>query len=705
MEYSLYTLNQRIKKTNVTSTEMINTLNLIGFEVDDIFLEESTTNKFITNKRLLIKIPANREDLLSETFLLKEFSLLFLFEVYETWTYLKNNYDFLLKKEYNQTKLIPRNSFVSPFSNFVAYRIDFTLNSDKESPLWLKTKLMNQGILSKNVLLDILNLVFAEFGTNFGLSISELAQNDLHPLTLELVKNQQIFDPSLENTMNLSSGSIILRNEAKEVINIFSSGNMFIDLEKIEKKVTEFSKQKNNNSEINETFSLTFLFNDCFENKNLEINSNLKRFLPFLRKSFSQNIHISFQRILTLLELTADAKISKIYSSDSHLSFSNDHKLLSLEKILFKKLLNVDSYESKVFQQAGLKLVGETNETLYFDIPTYRRDLEREIDLIEEYSRFIGYKNFIEIIPTKIKILENKQFRRNEFITSFFLNYGFNEIFTNSIQESKNQKNQLQISNPLNQELASLRTNLFKGLVEAFELNLKLGSSNLNFFEIGRVFKKVQNKIIEQDKLTGIFQFKLLRDTTQLSYNWVIVKGFIEVFLSNFGYLDVTFEPYKKTNIYFHPTRTVLIKSGTKILGHFGELHPKIGDLQSSKFPIYVFDFNLIHFKDYKMKNKFRTVKDSSKYPSVMKDLSFSIPKKESFSKLKNYIQTSTKMLKNVEFFDLYLEKETIENKVNIGVRLEFQSLTTTLTSDFIEKEINELKENISKLFQVQFKI
>jgi len=119
MEYSLYTLNQRINKTNLTSTELINRLNLIGFEVDEVFFEELTTNKFITNQRLLIKIPANREDLLNENLLLREFSLLFLLEIVETWNLLKKKlFGFIEKSLFKKSKYRGRKSCKLFFTRF-----------------------------------------------------------------------------------------------------------------------------------------------------------------------------------------------------------------------------------------------------------------------------------------------------------------------------------------------------------------------------------------------------------------------------------------------------------------------------------------------------------------------------------------------------------------------------------------------------------
>lgn len=703
MEYSLYTLNQRINQTNLTSTELINRLNLIGFEVDEIFFDELTTNKFIKNQRLLIKIPANREDLLTENLLLKEFSLLFLLEICQTWNLLKKNYLLLIKNHYSKHQTIGEEKLISSFSTGLTYQIDLGLSHSKKSPLWVKNKLKNHGIETKTLVEDILNLVLIEFGITFGISFSRVGEVTPKPLTFERLQTTEIFEPLSASIMQLPLGSFVLRDKENNIVSVFSFANSLVNIQEVQNNLKSSSSSLER--ENLEHFSLTLLFGNLVEDKSINQILNLKQTLPFLRKSLNQNLRIAFQRILTLLEITASAQILKIYSSRPTLLVVEAEKILKLEKHLLKDLLNLDTYDNKIFQKAGLKLVCESSLSLYFAIPTSRRDLDRPIDLIEEYSRFVGYRNFKEILPPKQIMATKEQLKPIQFVTSFFLNYGFNEVFTNSVQENRKQKNQLNLTNPLNLDFSSLRTSLFPGLLNVFEMNLKLGASNLNFFEIGRVFKRVGNKIVEQDKLSGIFQFKILKESNQPSFNWLVVKGFLEMFLSNFGYLNLTFEPSPKNNFYFHPTRSVTIKNQNKILGTFGEVNPKLKTFFASKGSIYLFDFNFIHFKSYRMKNEINLAKESSKYPSITKDLSFVISKNQNFTELKDYIQKSTKTLKNFEFFDLYQEKEILDNKINIAIRLEFQSITETLTNEKIEEEIILLKNGMQKLFEVDFKI
>ena len=698
MEYSLYTLNKKAKLNNLTSTELINTLNLIGFEVDGISTDSLKTNKFIEDKKLLIKIPANREDLLNETLLLEDFSLLFLFQIYKIWEQLKFDYEFLIREKYEKSSSIKTNLIIQKNIDCFAYKLNIKFPKQKNSPLWLKTKLANSNIASKNFLTDILNLVLLEFGSNFGVCFSKaFSDNDL---SVELLLKEEHFKTCDSETIFLPKGSIVLKDKLNNIHSVFSNLSIFIENDTITKNFNEL----NSNDFSNRIIPLTFIFNTSFEDKNIIENKNLKKVLPFLRKSFSQNLQISFQRLLTLFEILGEAEILKIYKTDSKNLALVTNKELKLQKKLLTKILNLQEYDSKIFEKAGLNIISENEEYLYFAIPATRRDLQREIDLIEEYSRFVGYKNFTEILPVKSLNKNKKQFKNYEFVQNFFLNYGFTEVFTNSIQDKKQQKNQIHITNPLNQEFHSLRTSILPELFKIFEINLKLGASNLNFFEIGRVFKRVNQKIVEQDKLSGIFHFKFHSNLSQSDYNWLVIKGFFEMFLSNFDYSNLSFETLESKNLYFHPTRSIRIKHEDKILGTIGEINPKIGQLQASKLSIYIFDFNLNHFKSYRMKNEIKIAREYSKYPSIFKDLSFLIDKNENFSRLKDEIKKITKELKTLSFFNVYFDKSYRENQINVVVRLEFQSVNETLTNEIIESEIQNIKLGLKKLANVEFR-
>ena len=171
----------------------------------------------------------------------------------------------------------------------------------------------------------------------------------------------------------------------------------------------------------------------------------------------------------------------------------------------------------------------------------------------------------------------------------------------------------------------------------------------------------------------------------------------------NFGFDDYSFQVLESIEKNYHPTRSILIKSKDKIIAKFGELHPQIRKNILTKSPIYIFEVNLIYLKSFKLNSKIKIHNDSSKYPQITKDLSFVINKETNLYQIKEFIKKILPNLKEISFFDLYFNK--LEKKVvSVGISLKFQSKTTTLVNEIIEKEIEDLKMKLLKQFNIEFK-
>jgi phenylalanyl-tRNA synthetase beta chain len=692
MEYSLYTLNQLSQLNQLTINEIIDKLNLIGFEVDDIFTEEIEKNNKLKNIRFLIKIPSNRDDLLVEHFFLNELKTIFLFSLYERWKKVKENYFFLLKQNYLKYKNYETLHIDSNLPSILVYSIEIkNFNKHFKLPNWIKKKLENGGLTtqSKTSITNLLNLVTLEWGQ----SLNEAASLNLK--VDKKLKLERLFEQSIhyknDEKFYLEKGTIVLKDENNKIFNALGIFDSFLNNE---------IGEENHSADL----LITGIFYDIEKNPLNLSTINTKISLRFLRKSYLETLKIAFQRLLTLIEILnlGEISIKKYVKKDK--AFILKHKyILRLRKKTLKNVLNFENYDKKIFERANLKLVCETKKDFYFQIPKTRKDLQREIDLIEEYSRFIGYKNFIELAPVKNLTYSKNTEESTEYIKTFFLNYGFTEILTNSINDLKTQKrNSILIKNPLNNELSILRSDIISQIVRIFDNNSKLGFAK-NYFEIGRVFKNSNQKIIEQDKLAGIFTFPFTKQTKQLSLEWFISKGFLENLLRIFGYNNLSVEPFYLENSVYHPKRSILIKKDEKILGKFGEINPQIEGIVNLKCPIYIFEFNLHHFKKWRMISEIKTIQEYSRYPSIRKDLSFVISKKESFSNLKKIIEENCQDLINLEFFDIYYDSSNISENINLGLRFEFQSKIKTLKNEFIEEEIKKIKELLILKFNVQF--
>lgn len=687
MEYSLQNLSSNALLKEIKLSTVIDQLNLIGFEVDDIFLNRSTINSSTDNCRLLIKIPSNRDDLLVEKFFLSELSIIFLFELYQIWKKIKKDYKFILKKVYSENLMFYSKKLSSELDEINFYMVELSPFNQLFSPIWVQQKLKNSGITVKNHFEDVLKLIELEWGQTIQIITSEKNEKIENFHIKQILKLKRFQDLNNQSII-VQPGTIVVCNESGKIYNFLGS------------------IQNDFNFQNEKKWYLSLFFYDIHQNL-LNLNPlETQISLRFLRKTFLENIRFGFQRLLTILELSYGAKIlPTIYSSSQFKPINQSHRILKLKIKSFQEYLNIEKYEKEIFKRAGLSIVCRTPHELYFQIPFYRVDLKREVDLIEEYSRFMGYKNFPEIIPNKSLIYSKKKTKNIAFIRQFFLNHSFHEVLTNPIQE-KTTISSILITNPLTKELSVLRTELLSKIIQIFLLNKKNELHTQSFFEIGRTFQKKNAKCVEIEKLGGIFQSQKSQKNDFDNSEWFKAKGFLENFLNNF---DPGKHPFvfKKVNYdisYLHPTRAVEIIWLNKTIGIFGETNPKIAKLCNSKFSTYVFELDLQYLNSWQLNHSISVYKDYPKYPSILKDISFQIKKETNFYELKKQVKSITPHLKQVNFFDIYSDFNN-QNLITIGLRLEFQSNEETLKNEKIEEEVSFILNWLIEHFNIILKI
>jgi len=675
MEYSLQQINKLANYKNLDLNTFVETLNLIGLEIDGIFIEKLEEKNTISDIRIEIKIPANREDLLSEMIFIEELATIFLLHLYETWKHLKKEYFFLLKKNYFQYSNYSINLIDSEFQDLLTYAIKINSYDTIEVPKWISKKLNKVDSKANNLIESLIELTIFEWGQNYNSLfdnnnelIIKRSQND----DFILINNDKYFIPK---------GSILLKNSEDKILSILGLIN---------------------HNTVTKSFILEASFYNIEKNI-LKLNDiNTKLSFRYLRKSFLNNFKYSFQRLLTLIEIISNGTIDKkIYKTTNGNFDLNHYNLLKVNKNIFQKILNIPNYDNNILTKANIKLVCSTLNELYFRIPYYRTDLTREIDLIEEYTRFIGYKNFKEILPQSY--ISNFLNKNNyiKFIKQFFILNNFNEVFTNSlISELKIEESTIFLKNPLNKDLSILRSSLIPNLLDIFLKNIQFVSNYSKFFEIGRIYKQNDNKIVEEEYLSFVFP---IENELNNKLTWFKAKGFIEYFLSFFGNKNFIFEKNDLIKNYYHPKKTIIIRENKKIVGIFGEIHPKYKKMYSLKHNIYLFELNLNSVNSKNLESNLKISKEYSKYPSITKDLSLTISKNINFSELRNLILHSLEDLKHFEFFDIYSDENSFEN-ISIGIRLEFQSYTKTLLTDEIELKINKLLILLENNYKINLK-
>lgn len=368
----------------------------------------------------------------------------------------------------------------------------------------------------------------------------------------------------------------------------------------------------------------------------------------------------------------------------------------------------------KILTALGCELVRDNNSDSVVwkvTVPPYRyRDLEREIDLIEEVARLYGYDHFCETLPSQgvcgYLPLEQVAMRQ---IRAAFRGEGLTELMHYSLVKTEGE-NQVVLDNPLFVEYSALRTEMLTGLIDAFVYNLQNGNGPLNGFEMGRIFWKEGDEYKEQDALAGIMGGdrslgRWVRSAQEQPMTWFEAKGILEAIFQRLN-LTVEYKP-ESTFETLHPGRTASLWLQGKRLGIFGQLHPQLCQKQDLPNQVYAFEFQLSILIEAmnRPSNLVRKFKPFSTFPASDRDIAFFVPVEVPVSELERCItKAAGNLLESVEVFDEYRGKNVPEGQRSLAFRLVYRVGDRTLTDTDIDPLQQKVRDALVQQFNVNLR-
>ncbi|MEO1209043.1 MAG: phenylalanine--tRNA ligase subunit beta [Cyanobacteria bacterium J06638_20] len=352
---------------------------------------------------------------------------------------------------------------------------------------------------------------------------------------------------------------------------------------------------------------------------------------------------------------------------------------------------------------------GTDNDVWQVTIPAYRyRDLEREIDLIEEVARLYGYNHFANTLPqAAVGGFLSPEATLTHKIRQICRGVGLTELIHYSLTKPVSDK-QVVLANPLFTEYSALRTDLIDGLIEAFKFNLEQGNGPLNGFEIGRIFWMEEDTPQEAEVLGGILggdarQGQWVSSGRPEPLTWFEAKGILESIFKRLG-LTVDYRS-EQEDPRFHPGRTAsLWVRGRMRLGTFGQLHPQLRQEQDLPDEVYVFQLNWSVLVTCLASGKRKAIKFGaySTFPPSDRDLALYAPVSVSVAELAKVITKSGgKLLESVTLFDEYRGESVPEGQRSLAFRLIYRSPDRTLTDEDIDPVHQKVRAALEKQFEV----
>ncbi|BAQ65091.1 phenylalanine--tRNA ligase subunit beta [Geminocystis sp. NIES-3709] len=367
----------------------------------------------------------------------------------------------------------------------------------------------------------------------------------------------------------------------------------------------------------------------------------------------------------------------------------------------------------RILEDLGCKLEVKTEFPLTWlvTVPSYRyRDLEREIDLIEEVARLYGYDHFTDTLPAQSQVgYLSSQVQIQRQIRANLRGLGLTELVQYSLVSPE--KAQIKIANPLFNEYSALRSNLIDGLINAFEYNQAQGNGYLKGFEIGRVFWSEDGNMREGDALGGILGGDLYTDGIWTKsgkpqpMTWYEAKGILESLFNNLK-APITYQADNEDDR-LHPSRTASLWLNKTKIGIFGQLHPQLRQAKDFPDSVYVFEIQLeplIAYLDQKYL-KTPTFKPYSTYPAVDRDLAFFADVNLTVADITNTIRKAGgKILVDVKLFDEYKGANVEEGKRSLAFSLVYRSIDGTLKDTDVDPIHNKIRESLIKQFAVELR-
>jgi phenylalanyl-tRNA synthetase beta chain len=341
-------------------------------------------------------------------------------------------------------------------------------------------------------------------------------------------------------------------------------------------------------------------------------------------------------------------------------------------------------------------------------VPPYRyRDLEREIDLIEEVARLYGYNNFCDTLPDKTEpgYVPDEQMAIRQ-IHAALKGVGLTEVIHYTLGKPE-AENQIVLANPLFTEYSALRTELIPGLIDAFQYNLEQGNGALNAYEIGRVFWRQEEGLDEEDRVAGVmggdpFRGRWVSSGRPQLMTWYEAKGMLESVFTQLG-LEVEYQPDRRHPL-LHPGRTASLWINGNSLGTFGQLHPQVRQQRGLPDQVYVFELQLDVLLNHMLQEDrlIPVFHPYSAYPASDRDLAFFAPVNVAVADLERVIrQAGGRLLDGLELFDEYRGQNVPEGQRSLAFRLIYRAPDRTLTDEDIEPTHQKVREALEERFQV----
>jgi len=321
-------------------------------------------------------------------------------------------------------------------------------------------------------------------------------------------------------------------------------------------------------------------------------------------------------------------------------------------------------------------------------IPTWRLDVEREIDVLEELARIYGYNKFPNTLPAftgAVRTLPNEE--KDARVRQTMLSLGYDEAISITFISAEDAKTfgsgtPLFLANPLSEEAGTMRSSLVPGLLNMVGYNLNRGTSDVRLFEAGEVFENLGVRHEEHRRLAFAATGSLAPHSVHCGAEAVTfyhIKGDVEQLLAAFEYKSLYFDD--KTPEYYHPGRSARAVLDGETVARFGQLHPEVAAARKLRQDVFLAEVVLDRL--YKRPLREPKYRRFSKFPAVGRDFSFSFDDAVTFERVRSAVEAlGIAEMQSFAPVEIYRGDKVGAGRYSTLLHAEFQSQKRTLRDD-----------------------
>ena len=558
----------------------------------------------------------------------------------------------------------------------------------KDSPLWLQNRLKSIGLSPINNIVDATNYVLHDLG------------QPLHAFDADKINGKKI------NIKTLKTGTKFVTLDGVER-SLHEEDLMICDEDKPLCIAGVFGGE---NSGVSNSTTSIFLESAYFNPISIRKTAkrhNLNTDASFrFERGIDPNITKYALKITSLLiTQIAGGKISsdlideypnRIEDSQVFLSFDKTNKLIGqkIPKETIKSILSALEIKVNNITETGLGLT----------IPSYRNDVQREVDVIEEILRVYGYNKISVTNKLNASISNTSKFENykiENIISNQLVGQGFYEIMTNSLTTDKytsiskhlDPDNNVKILNPLSSDLSIMRQSLIFSGLETLAFNIKRQQNNLKLFEFGKTYHNFDDEKKEFNHLSLLVTGNKTEkrwNSKETEVNYFYIKGLVTAIFDRLGIKKLKSLPL--SNDVFSEGQQLNV--GKRSVVEFGSLKTNALSPFGISQNVFCANFNWDNLLKVINQNTIK-FKDISKYPEVKRDLSLLIDESITFENLyKLAKQSENKYLKDVSLFDVYKGDKLAKGKKSYAISFTLQDNKQTLKDSQIDKIMSKIQKH-----------